>query len=90
MGQKVHPTGIRLGIVKDWNSIWYADTGEYADQLNTDLRVRGFLRKKLSHASVSGSQKFVSFGCRWYCSSRWRGPTARCAGRKVRKMGTAW
>lgn len=53
MGQKVHPVGIRLGIVKDWNSVWYADTKEYADNLNTDLGVREYLRKKLAHASVS-------------------------------------
>jgi small subunit ribosomal protein S3 len=53
MGQKVNPNGIRLGIVKDWTSKWYADGMEYADLLNTDLDVREFLRKKLSHASVS-------------------------------------
>ena len=53
MGQKVHPTGIRLGIVKNWNSVWYADSGDYADNLNVDLEVRKFLRRKLSHASVS-------------------------------------
>lgn len=53
MGQKVHPTGIRLGIVKTWNSTWYADTGEYAGHLNIDIKVREFLRKKLAHASVS-------------------------------------
>ena len=53
MGQKVNPNGIRLGIVKDWTSKWYADKGEYADLLNTDMDVREFLRKKLSHASVS-------------------------------------
>jgi small subunit ribosomal protein S3 len=53
MGQKVHPTGFRLGIVKDWNSTWYAERGDYADNLNNDIDVRTFLRKKLSHASVS-------------------------------------
>ena len=53
MGQKVHPTGIRLGIVKDWNSIWYAEGQEYANHLNADIEVRRFLRTKLSHASVS-------------------------------------
>jgi small subunit ribosomal protein S3 len=53
MGQKVNPNGIRLGIVKDWTSKWYADKREYANLLNTDLDVREFLRKKLSHASVS-------------------------------------
>ncbi|MGE0482920.1 MAG: 30S ribosomal protein S3 [Gammaproteobacteria bacterium] len=56
MGQKVHPYGIRLGIVKDWTSTWYVDTKQYADYLNLDLAVREFLRKKLSHASVSRIQ----------------------------------
>jgi len=56
MGQKVHPTGIRLGIVKDWTSTWYADTKHYADYLNLDLKVRDFVRKRLSHASVSRIQ----------------------------------
>lgn len=53
MGQKVHPTGIRLGIVKDHNSIWYANRGQYAENLLNDLQVRAFVEKKLSHASVS-------------------------------------
>ena len=53
MGQKVHPIGIRLGIVKDWSSTWYAERGEYADNLNTDIAVRDFVREKLAHASVS-------------------------------------
>jgi small subunit ribosomal protein S3 len=53
MGQKVHPTGIRLGIVKDWASKWYASSKNYADYLNTDLKVREFIRKKLTQASVS-------------------------------------
>ena len=56
MGQKVHPTGIRLGIVKDWTSKWYADSKNYADYLNTDLRVRDFLRQKLAQALVSRIQ----------------------------------
>ena len=56
MGQKVHPIGIRLGIVKDWNSTWYADSKHYAEYLNTDLRVREFLKEKLKHASVSRIQ----------------------------------
>ncbi|WP_069472255.1 30S ribosomal protein S3 [Candidatus Marithrix sp. Canyon 246] len=53
MGQKVHPIGIRLGIVKDWSSKWYADSKDYADYLNTDLQVRTFIKKKLARASVS-------------------------------------
>ncbi|WP_370979626.1 30S ribosomal protein S3 [Agaribacterium sp. ZY112] len=53
MGQKVHPTGIRLGIVKRHRSTWYAGKKEYADKLNTDLKVRKFVEEKLAHASVS-------------------------------------
>lgn len=53
MGQKVHPTGLRLGIIKDWSSKWYAPSKDYADYLNTDLKVREFIKKKLIQASVS-------------------------------------
>ncbi|MBK1632886.1 30S ribosomal protein S3 [Thiohalocapsa halophila] len=56
MGQKVNPTGIRLGIVKDWTSTWYADSKDYADFLNNDIEVRSFLKKKLAAASVSRIQ----------------------------------
>ena len=56
MGQKVHPTGIRLGIIKDWTSKWYADSKDYAGYLKTDLEVRDYLRKKLANASVSRIQ----------------------------------
>lgn len=44
---------MRLGIIKDWSSKWYARCQDYADYLNTDLRVREFIKKKLAHASVS-------------------------------------
>jgi small subunit ribosomal protein S3 len=56
MGQKVHPVGIRLGIVKDWTSKWYADTKDYAGYLRTDLQVREYVRKNLANASVSRIQ----------------------------------
>jgi small subunit ribosomal protein S3 len=56
MGQKVHPIGIRLGIVKDWTSTWYADSHDYADFLNLDLEVRDFIRQRLKNASVSRIQ----------------------------------
>ena len=56
MGQKVHPIGIRLGVIKDWTSTWYADSKQYADYLNTDLKVRAYLRKRLANASVSRIQ----------------------------------
>ena len=53
MGQKVHPTGIRLGITKPWASTWYANTKDYADFLHGDHKVREFLKKELANASVS-------------------------------------
>ncbi len=53
MGQKVHPTGIRLGVVKDHNSVWYADSKTYAQNLINDLEVREYILKKLDAASVS-------------------------------------
>jgi small subunit ribosomal protein S3 len=53
MGQKVHPNGIRLGIVKPWNSTWFANTKEFADNLDSDFKVRQFLTKELAKASVS-------------------------------------
>jgi small subunit ribosomal protein S3 len=53
MGQKVHPTGIRLGIVKRHTSVWFAEGEEYANNLLNDLQVREFVKKKLANASVS-------------------------------------
>lgn len=53
MGQKVHPTGIRLGIVKKHTSVWFAEGKNYAENLLVDLQVRSLLRKKLAAASVS-------------------------------------
>src|SRR5215471_17665537 len=53
MGHKVHPTGIRLGISKDWNSKWFANKREYAQYLAADLKVRELLHKKLAQAGVS-------------------------------------
>ncbi len=56
MGQKVHPTGFRLGIATDWTSKWYADTSQFADFLAEDLKIREFLKKKLAQAAVSRIQ----------------------------------
>ncbi len=56
MGQKVHPTGFRLGISTDWTSKWYADGKNYAKLLNSDLEIRKFLKERLSQASVSRIQ----------------------------------
>ena len=56
MGQKVHPTGIRLGYIKDWTSRWYANSRDYPEYLYKDLKVREYLKKKLGHASISRIQ----------------------------------
>jgi small subunit ribosomal protein S3 len=53
MGHKVHPTGIRLGIAKDWNSKWFANKRQYGQYLAADLKVRAMLRKKLAQAGIS-------------------------------------
>jgi small subunit ribosomal protein S3 len=53
MGQKVNPIGIRLGITRDWVSKWYAGKRLFPQLIHTDFRVREFLKKKLSEASVS-------------------------------------
>ncbi len=53
MGQKVNPTGFRVGIIKDWNSKWYADSKNFADYLVEDQKIRKFLKKKLYLAGIS-------------------------------------
>jgi small subunit ribosomal protein S3 len=53
MGQKVHPTGIRLGIVKDWTSKWYADSKEFPEHVRADHELRVHIKNKLKDASVS-------------------------------------
>lgn len=55
MGQKVHPTGIRLGITKDWNSKWYAGN-DYGEILNQDINIRKYIEKKLKKAAISKIQ----------------------------------
>ncbi|WGS66132.1 30S ribosomal protein S3 [Enterobacteriaceae bacterium ET-AT1-13] len=53
MGQKVNPHGVRLGIIKFWNSIWYANKKEYNKNLNDDFKIRSFLKKKLMKLFLS-------------------------------------
>ncbi|MCD6056132.1 MAG: ribosomal protein [Gammaproteobacteria bacterium] len=53
MGQKVHPTGMRLGIIRDWSSKWYASKRDFAKILNEDIRVRRHIEKTLEQALVS-------------------------------------
>ncbi|EXJ23827.1 SSU ribosomal protein S3p (S3e) [Alkalibacterium sp. AK22] len=52
MGQKIHPHGLRVGVIKDWDAKWYADK-DFADKLHEDMAVREYIAKRLSDASVS-------------------------------------
>jgi len=52
MGQKIHPTGFRLSVLKNWSSKWYANGKNFPGMLNEDIKVREYLKKKLAHASV--------------------------------------
>ena len=56
MGQKVNPVGIRLGIVRDWTSTWYANSKTYSSYLNSDIKLRSYLTKKYVGASISRIQ----------------------------------
>jgi small subunit ribosomal protein S3 len=53
MGQKINPIGFRLGVQKNWSSRWYANSKNFPAMLNSDIKVREFLEKKLAHAAVS-------------------------------------
>lgn len=53
MGQKVNPHGLRVGVIKDWDSVWYADKKNYADFLVEDNALRTFIKNKLANSSVS-------------------------------------
>jgi small subunit ribosomal protein S3 len=53
MGQKVHPTGFRIGVIKPWLSSWYASKNNYAELLDEDNKIRKFIKKKLYSAGVS-------------------------------------
>jgi len=53
MGQKVHPNGMRVGIIKDWNSKWYADSKNYSDYLVEDYKIRKYVKQKLYVSGIS-------------------------------------
>ncbi|WP_160678896.1 30S ribosomal protein S3 [Clostridium sp. C8-1-8] len=53
MGQKVHPHGLRVGVIKDWNAKWYADKKNFADNLVEDHQIREFVKKELFSAGIS-------------------------------------
>ena len=53
MGQKVHPNGLRVGVIKDWNSKWYADDKNFSDYLVEDYKIRKFVKSKLFVSGIS-------------------------------------
>ena len=53
MGQKVHPQGLRIGVIKDWNSKWYADSKNFSDYLIEDHKIREYIKKKLFASGIS-------------------------------------
>jgi small subunit ribosomal protein S3 len=53
LGNKVHPTGFRLGIIRDWTSKWFAEGDNYAEWLHEDLRIKRFLREEVGHTGIS-------------------------------------
>ncbi len=53
MGQKVHPNGIRVGVIRDWSSKWYADSKNYSDYLVEDHKIRQYIKKKLYVSGIS-------------------------------------
>ncbi|MFO1307222.1 MAG: 30S ribosomal protein S3 [Burkholderiales bacterium] len=53
MGQKIHPTGFRLAVTRNWSSRWYANSKHFGATLGEDIRVREYLKRKLAHASVA-------------------------------------
>ena len=56
MGQKVDPNGLRIGVIKDWNSKWYADKKEFGDYLVEDHKIRVYVKKKLYVADIFANQ----------------------------------
>lgn len=53
MGQKVNPVGLRIGVIRTWDSRWYADKKNYSNYILEDIRIRKFVKERLSHAGVS-------------------------------------
>ena len=53
MGQKVHPNGIRVGVIRDWSSKWYADSSKFSEYLVEDHKIREYVKKKLFISGIS-------------------------------------
>ena len=64
MGQKVHPNGVRVGVIKDWNSKWYAESKDFSEYLVEDHKIRKYVKNKLfisgiSKVEIERTAKFV-------------------------------
>ena len=60
MGQKTHPTGFRVGIIRSWASTWYAKVKDYAEFVAEDAKIRKFIKKKLYAAGTTVEESFFS------------------------------
>ena len=76
MGQKVNPIGFRVGVIRTWDSRWYAERGLYTDQLHEDFKLRSYLQKKLKHAGVAKIE--MERAAKKDQSYYFNGPPGRC------------
>ena len=82
MGQKINPTGLRIGVIKDWESRWYADPKDFGDTLVEDHKLREFLLELLAPAGVRNRDNYVftkrAYHGKYVCVPRLRGPAYLC------------
>jgi len=64
MGQKVSPIGMRVGVIRDWESRWYADKAEFGDLLNEDIKIRDYMEKQLKDAQMRKTRRNARQGWR--------------------------
>ena len=68
MGQKVNPHGLRVGVIKDWDSKWYADKKDFGDNLVEDYKIRKYLKKSLfafTGSAMAASENFSGYKSRY-------------------------
>ena len=53
MGQKTHPIGFRIGVIRDWNSKWFANKRDYSQLLHEDIRIKDYIKKRYASAGIS-------------------------------------
>ena len=67
MGQKVNPHGLRVGVIKDWDSRWFADKSTFGDTLVEDYNIREYVMKTLNRRSKNANDKCVYAGFLGFC-----------------------